>query len=337
MGTEKDLFTEEQTMVAMSFGDHIEELRTRLILALAGLMFGVMLTFIPPLNLGAWVMQRLQDPAKIALKKFYDQRYKEKAQIALLAKKETPVIHARIPAKEFVGQLHRIAPKLDLPSEDELEGKDVILPLTYQESESIGIIQQVVEPPSALISLSPLETMTIFFMVCLVSGLVLTSPWVFYQAWAFVAAGLYRHEKSYVTRLLPMSLGLFLAGVFLCFFAVLPVTLGFLLEFNVWMGVEPTFSLGSWMSFATVLPLVFGLSFQTPLIMFFMERIGIFTVDDYRSKRKFAILIMVIAAAVLTPGPDVFSQLMLAVPMIGLYELGILMIGRSKSRSLATA
>ena len=77
-------------------------------------------------------------------------------------------------------------------------------------------------------------------MVCLVTGLVLVSPWVFYQGWAFVAAGLYRHERHYVQKYLPFSLGLFLTGVFLCFCFVLPITLGFLLEFNVWLGVAPT-------------------------------------------------------------------------------------------------
>ena len=137
-------------------------------------------------------------------------------------------------------------------------------------------------------------------MVCLVTGLVIASPWVFYQLWAFVAAGLYRHERHYVTKFLPFSLGLFLAGVFLCFFGVLPVTLSFLLEFNVWLGIEPTLRISEWMSFATILPLVFGVCFQTPLIMLFLERIGIFTADDFRAKRKFAILIMVIAAR----GPD---------------------------------
>ena len=179
--------------------------------------------------------------------------------------------------------------------------------------------------------------MTIFFMVCLVAGLVLASPWVFYQVWAFVAAGLYRHERHYVTKFLPFSLGLFLTGVFLCFFGVLPITLSFLLEFNVWLGIEPTLRLVDWMSFATILPLVFGVCFQTPLIMLFLERIGIFTVDDYRAKRKIAILIIVIAGAVLTPGQDPFSQCLLAVPMIILYELGILLIGRRARRPRACA
>jgi sec-independent protein translocase protein TatC len=167
-----------------------------------------------------------------------------------------------------------------------------------------------------------------------VTGLVLVSPWVFYQGWAFVAAGLYRHERHYVQKYLPISIGLFLTGVILCFGFVLPITLGFLLEFNVWLGVAPTLRLSEWMSFATILPLVFGIAFQTPLIMLFLERIGIFTAADFRAKRKIAILIITVAAAVLTPGQDPFSMTLLAVPMILLYELGILLVGRNKKRVL---
>ena len=132
--------------------------------------------------------------------------------------------------------------------------------------------ESTVQIDQSLVSLAPLETLTIFFMVCLVAGLVIASPWVFYQIWAFVAAGLYRHERSYVTKYLPFSLGLFLAGVFLCFLFVLPITLKFLLQFNVWLGVAPTLRLSDWMGFATILPLVFGISFQTPLVMLFLEQ-----------------------------------------------------------------
>jgi sec-independent protein translocase protein TatC len=131
-----------------------------------------------------------------------------------------------------------------------------------------------------------------------------------------------------------MSLGLFLTGVILCFFFVLPITLSFLLEFNVWLGVAPTLRLSEWMSFATMLPLVFGIAFQTPLVMLVMERIGIFTVDDFKAKRKMAILIITVAAAVLTPGQDPFSMLLLAVPMVLLYETGILLVASGKKRAL---
>ena len=100
------------------------------------------------------------------------------------------------------------------------------MPLRFLPADMIrGTQSWTVQIDKTLISLAPLETITIFFMVCLVTGLVLVSPWVFYQGWAFVAAGLYRHERHYVTKYLPISLGLFLTGVFLCFFFVLPITL----------------------------------------------------------------------------------------------------------------
>jgi sec-independent protein translocase protein TatC len=204
---------------------------------------------------------------------------------------------------------------------------------------SAGMIRaietNVVQIDQSIVSLAPLETIAIYFMVALISGLVLASPWVFYQGWAFVAAGLYRHERAYVKRFLPFSLGLFLTGVFLCFFLVLPVTLKFLLQFNVYLGVAPTLRLSEWMSFATLLPLIFGLAFQTPLVMLVLERLNIFTVEDFRAKRKFAILIITIAAAVLTPGQDPFSMVLLALPMILLYEFGILLIARGKGHALA--
>lgn len=337
MSKERDLFSEEQDMVSMSFGDHIEELRARLILGILGLMVGVVITLIPPLNLGRRVITQMQDPAKDALQRFYKERAEKRASTAATTDAVTPVIDALIPADLFVAQLRELAPDLKLPTPESVKQRTVRFPIRYGQSGMIKTVAETIEPKDALISLAPLETMTIFFMVCLVTGLVTASPWVFYQIWAFVAAGLYRHERHYVKKFLPVSLGLFLSGVFLCFFGVLPITLSFLLEFNVWLGIEPTLRLADWMSFATVLPLVFGVSFQTPLIMLFLERIGVFTIDDFKAKRRVAILVIVVAGAILTPGQDPFSQCLLAIPVILLYELGILMIGRSKSRELAGA
>jgi sec-independent protein translocase protein TatC len=328
MPTDRDLFTEEQQMVTMSFGEHIEELRLRLILALYGLAVGVLLTLIPPASLGWRILTKMEEPARIALTEFYSDQAKKRAAAAEAAHAVSQPAQAIIPAEAFVGELKKLAPGLDLPAAKDLKGRTIRFPVQYDEAPMIEIINKLSRPANALVSLAPLETVTIFFMVCLVAGLVVASPWVFYQLWAFVAAGLYRHERHYVTKFLPFSLGLFLAGVFLCFFGVLPITLTFLLEFNVWLGIEPTLRLADWMSFATILPLVFGVCFQTPLIMLFLALIGIFTADDYRSKRKIAILIIVVAGAVLTPGQDPFSQCMLAVPMIILYEIGILLVRR---------
>ena len=111
------------------------------------------------------------------------------------------------------------------------------------------------------------------------------------------------------------------------------MTLEFLLNFNVWLNVEPTLRISEWMGFATIMPVIFGICFQTPLIMIFLEKIGIFTAADFRSKRKISILVMMIAAALITPTSDPFSMLLLALPMVSLYELGIFMIGRNARKA----
>ncbi|MGC8643327.1 MAG: twin-arginine translocase subunit TatC [Isosphaeraceae bacterium] len=323
-------------MATMSFGEHIEELRVRLILALMGLAVGVIVAFIPYIDLGWRVMKSMEAPAKDALERFYSREYERKARAAEERQELSPTVEAVIPAETFIGALRKIAPKLELPPDDQLSGQTITFPLKYKQATVVGMIEKgVVQIDQSLISLGPLETITIYFMVCLVTGLVVVSPWVFYQGWAFVAAGLYRHERHYVKKYLPISLGLFLTGVFLCFGFVLPLTLRFLLEFNVWLGVAPTLRLSEWMSFATILPLVFGVAFQTPLVMLFLERIGIFTVDDFKAKRRISILVITVAAAVLTPGQDPFSMTLLAVPMILLYELGIFLISLGKKRVVA--
>ncbi len=330
MSTERDLFDEEQSMVAMSFGDHIEELRIRLILALLGLAVGVVVTLIPPLNLGKMVMDGMQVPAQRALGAFHKQKVSERVQVAEKEARGTTMI-TTIAAGDFVEQLRTLYPDLPAPAPETLNGRTIELPMVMRDAELIQVVESNVQRnENVLMSLAPLETAMIFFTVCLVTGLVIASPWVFYHLWAFVAAGLYRHERRYVHKYLPFSLGLFLAGVFLCYFGVLPMTLTFLLQFNLWLGIQPNLRITEWMGFATVLPLVFGLGFQTPLIMMFLSKIGVFRSQQYRDYRKYAILVTVIAAAVLTPGPDVVSQLMLAIPMLGLYELGIILVARSE-------
>ncbi len=341
MPSDRDLFVEEQSMVTMSFGEHLEELRVRLILALAGLMIGVLIVFIPPLDLGKRVMERMEAPAKNALTDFYASEYAKKREAAEAQKAISPEVRAQIPASAFVAALRDLVPDLKLPAAEALGDRTIDLPMRYHMSGMIGVTEKsAYQIDNSLISLGPLETITIYFLVCLVAGLVLASPWVFYQIWAFIAAGLFKHERHYVMRFLPVSLGLFITGVVLCFAFVLPLTLAFLLDFNIWLGVAPTLRLSEWMSFATLLPLVFGVAFQTPLVMLFLERIGIFTVDDYRSKRRIAMLMIAIGAAVLTPGQDPISMTLLMLPMILLYETGIILISRgskSKGRTLVEA
>ncbi|MFM1801405.1 MAG: hypothetical protein RJA81_757, partial [Planctomycetota bacterium] len=256
--SDDDLFREEEEMTTMSFGDHLEELRIRLVLALLGLSVGVVLTFIPPVNLGRNVLKQLSDPAQAALNKFYAQKAEVRASEAEKEKRLTPVLKSVIPADELIRQLKELSPALNLPDPDSLKGREITLSMQQAESDVIKTVAETTEQRSALINTAPLEPVMIFFMVCLVTGLVLSSPWVFYQVWAFIAAGLYRHERAYVKKFLPFSIVLFLTGVLMCFYLILPVTLAILLEFNVWLGIEPMLKLNEWISFATILPLVFG-------------------------------------------------------------------------------
>jgi len=159
--------------------------------------------------------------------------------------------------------------------------------------------------------------------VSLMFGFVLSSPWVFYQLWSFVAAGLYPHEKRLVNHYLPISLGLFLVGFAVCEFLALPKAIEALLWFNEWLGFEPDLRLNEWLSFAIIMPLVFGLSFQTPIVMLFMYKIGIADLDTFRSKRRISYFLMAIFSAIITPSTDVPTLLMLWLPMCLLYEVGI--------------
>lgn len=165
-----------------------------------------------------------------------------------------------------------------------------------------------------------------YLKVSLIAGLVLASPWVFYQLWLFVAAGLYQHERKFVYIYGSLSLVLFIVGVLFCFYLVFPFVLKFLLKFNAMIEVTPQIRLSEWISFAVLLPLMFGISFQLPLVMRFLSAISIFTPDDYRAKRRLAILVIAFLSMVLTPA-DPMSMLMMMFPLLGLYELGILLCG----------
>ncbi len=268
----------------------------------------------------------------MALNEFHAKRTAERAKAAEAKKEVTPPVVAYLSLEDIAQGLKEILPDAKLPDAETFKGKTMPVNVSYKRSEQIVLTNEVIERQNPLISLGPVEPLVNYFMVCIVTGLVLTSPWVFYQIWAFVAAGLYRHERSYFYRYLPFVLVLFLGGVFLCFFAVLPVTLDFLLQFNAWLNIEPNLRITEWIRFATILPLIFGICFQTPLVMLMLERIGILTGEDFRAKRRMAILVMVVAAAIITPTQDPFSLALLAVPMVLLYELGLILIDLNKKK-----
>ncbi len=171
-------------------------------------------------------------------------------------------------------------------------------------------------------TLSPQEPFVIWIKAAIVISLIVASPWVFFQVWAFVAAGLYPHEKRSVRFFLPFSLGLFLAGAAVAFFFVFRFVLGFLFWFNDLMDTDPDMRISEWVGFAIMLPIGFGLAFQLPLVMLFLERIGVFTVADYMAKWRVAVLVIFVVAMLLTPA-DPYSMVLLAGPLVFLYFGGI--------------
>ena len=168
------------------------------------------------------------------------------------------------------------------------------------------------------------EPFTVYVKASLLVGILLSSPWVFFQIWNFVAAGLYPHERHYVQMYLPFSLGLFFSGAVLAFFVVFEPVLNFLLSFNRSLGIAPELRITEWLSFVLILPVGFGIGFQLPLIMLFMERIGIFTVKSYLSQWRIAVLAIFVLAALVTP-PDPYSMLLMAFALTFLYFGGIIL------------
>jgi len=182
--------------------------------------------------------------------------------------------------------------------------------------------QATVQLTRQAVTLNVQEAFMTYLKVSLVAAVVFSSPWIFYQLWQFVAAGLYPHERKYVYVYGVMSLGLFIAGAAFCYYAVFPFVLNFLLGFNSSLKITPQIRLSEWISFAVMLPLMFGISFQLPLVMLFLERIHIFQATVYREQRRMAILVIAILSSILTPA-DPMSMLLMMFPLIFLYELGI--------------
>ena len=164
----------------------------------------------------------------------------------------------------------------------------------------------------------------VYLKISLLFGIVLASPWIFYQLWAFVSAGLYKRERKFVYIISPISSILFITGAVFFFFVVAPLAMLFFAKFNLgidFLSYNPT--LESYISFVLSLTLVFGLGFQTPIAVVFANRLGLVTIKALKSARRYVILGLFVVAAMATP-PDIISQVALAVPLYFLYESSII-------------
>lgn len=187
-----------------------------------------------------------------------------------------------------------------------------------------AILKIISQPAGQLVFLKPTEAFFSRIEIALYGGVFLALPVIIYQVWRFVSPGLVKTERRYLFWIVPFSYLLFVAGAALAFFVVLPVGVTFLLAYGT-ENIQPMISIDAYLSFVTMLLLAFGAIFQLPLVILFLTKLGLVTPAALAAKRKYAVVVIFILAGVLTPGPDIFSQFMMAIPTLLLYEISIIL------------
>jgi len=297
----------------MSLGDHLEELRARLILALVGLTLGAIIALI----VGTHIIRFIKRPYVSAMK-----QHATKVKKTVVEPNEVAFVELFFAKMAAAMSSDPNAPVLDADQVAFFRAVSLDAVRTWR-----GIDpgqDDTLSPWDRLQVLAPAEAFIAYMKVSFIAGLILTCPWVFYQLWMFVAAGLYEHEQRYVRTAVPFSAGLFIAGAMFFLFVIAPLSLKFFLFFGDAIGVASNWTLQRYISFVTLLMLVFGIGFQTPIAIFILVRTGLASIESLRGARKFVILGTFVISAIATP-PDVISQIALAIPLFALYELGMVL------------
>ena len=180
----------------------------------------------------------------------------------------------------------------------------------------------VLDPGEKLIFTSLPEAFFAYMKVALLSGTILAIPVILYQFWMFIAPGLYSKERQHLAPIMVLSIFFFIGGALFGYYVVFPIGFQFFLSFAT-DTIRPLLTMREYLSFASMFLLVFGLIFELPLVLVFLVKLGIISIDFLTKNRKYAILVIFIIAAILTP-PDVVSQTLMAIPMMALYEIGII-------------
>jgi len=235
---------EEEQLPSMSLGDHLEELRARLILALTGFAVALVLSF-------------------------------------------------------FIG--HRFVQALMVPFEN--------------------AVKQAGLNTSHIQAITVAEPFMVYIKAVIVLAMLISSPWLFYQLWAFISAGLYKKEKQFIYKVVPFSAGLFITGTLFFIFVIAPMTMKFFITFNLGIEyLEYNPHIGDYVNLILMLSLIFGLAFQMPIIIVFAESLGLISLKTLKENRKYVLLGVFVVAAMVTPSADMITQTALAIPLYILYE-----------------
>ncbi|KQC11517.1 MAG: preprotein translocase subunit TatC [Smithella sp. SDB] len=183
-------------------------------------------------------------------------------------------------------------------------------------------LTQVMPKNSYLIYIGLTEAFFTYMKVAFFASLIITSPFILYQIWKFIAPGLLPKERKYVVPFVISSSILFITGVLFGYFVALPPAFKFFVSFNN-QYLQAMLSFKDYLSLFVTFLLGFGLSFELPIFIFFLTKLGIVNAKKLSKQRRYAVLLIFVAAAILTPSPDALSQILMALPLMFLYEISI--------------
>ena len=314
--------------VEMTFGEHLEELRRRVIYALIGLLVATVFCAVNyPFLLSAMLR-----PYKLA----YDEMIAEQVQAreteetagdaesaTAEGETETPLPETPLGAavRSLRQRLAAIEKRLDAIAPQPKAAPDA-------PEEGKAFAERFPRP--RVIQGGPLTGYVTVILLCLICGIILGSPWILYQIWAFVGVGLHRHERTFIHIYGPFSFCLFIGGAATFYFVMLKYGLRALMGPTIGIMVDgvplidPSLFLNDYFKFVAMMTLIFGVVFQTPLIVMFLARTEIVPLGTLVRKQRIVLLILVILSAVLTP-QDPVTMVMMAIPLVVLYQLGLLL------------
>jgi len=186
-------------------------------------------------------------------------------------------------------------------------------------------------PPMTIINLKPYGQFTLYMEVIIIGGIIASTPNIMFQTWKFIEPALKPGERKYVTAVVVFSTFCFLTGIAFAYFVMLPTALNFFANFGTEF-IDNKIAANEYMRFVISVCLVAGIVFELPMASFFLSKFGILKPGFMRKYRKHAIVVILILAGILTPGPDIASQLLLGVPLFLLYEISILICKYSQKK-----
>lgn len=178
------------------------------------------------------------------------------------------------------------------------------------------------QKPLKLVSLKMSDQFMLHFMVAIVLGLILAAPFIFFEIWRFIKPALYDKEKRHASGAVFFTSLLFMIGILFGYFVIVPLSIDFLTTYSVSPEVENQINMRSYIGTVTSITFASGFIFLLPIFSFFLSKVGILTPNFMKSYRRHAYVVMFLVAAIITP-PDVFSQIMVAIPLLFLYEISI--------------